>query len=416
MTSYFFLLSTLVTQERLSWIEGAVRSYFHKEAAGRPGDAGPGDAAGCAIFLTDDALYSLSDAESLQTWSAILSLARVRIICDREALDLRGISPALLRERFPHQVIDYNNPGRDDSPSFWTDIVCHLQETIRPVPPQIGWLETTTPYMFHSAANGIRCLSSALDVRCGVSLYAYLDGCHICHSGQNPDENEKNTGAALEELGVRAAKDYLPCTIIASRHCAGARGYNTWDDGQGTLVSSFTLRPAHVRDLDVMIDHIRNVPVLLSGNAGFVHNSLRGQNEPGDLMKNPDHVPPVIILVTHSPYSTEYAKGGIAFAAACAHQGIRTNVVFLEDGVFALAGEHRIPEGSEMFTIPDLLALLAHNKHLHFSALAPSFQRRGVLKNPALAGVTDIGFVELANLLFTLPDNAGCSHKRIIFF
>ena len=53
---------------------------------------------------------------------------------------------------------------------------------------------------------------------------------------------------------------------------------------------------------------------------------------PGSVHDAP-HPPAVIVLITHSPYSTGHAYGGIALAVACAHQGIRTQVIFLEDGI-----------------------------------------------------------------------------------
>ena len=49
------------------------------------------------FLVTGDALYSLEDPESQQVWSVILSLTAVRVICDRQDLDLRGISVERLK-------------------------------------------------------------------------------------------------------------------------------------------------------------------------------------------------------------------------------------------------------------------------------------------------------------------------------
>jgi tRNA 2-thiouridine synthesizing protein C len=410
MTANVLLFSTVLTQERLSWIDQALKHHCQKKRSEPSGTPGSGTQVSVTIFLTGDALYSLNEAESLSIWSSVLSLPQVRLICDRDALAIRGISPGPLKERFPEQVADLPGEGRKGSPSFWAAVLSAARDRFPRASLQIGWLQISSPYMFPSAGYGIHCLSAALDLDCGVNLYAYLDGCHACHTSQSPDDAE-NIGNALERLAERAAGKNLPCTVMISRYSAGARGYQSWDDGLGTIGSSFIVRPAHIKDMDVMIRHIRNLSFLLSENAGCMHSTLSWQPA-----HDSPHAPPVIILITHNPYSTEHAYGGIALAVACAHQGIRTRVIFLENGIYALTGEHRAPHGSKTSTLPELITCLSGNDNLQFSALTPSFHMRGVLKNGTLDQVKEIGFDELGSVLFAPPDDTGTSCQRILFF
>lgn len=241
-------------------------------------------------------------------------------------------------------------------------------------------------------------------------MCACLDGCHIGHTSQNPRDTE-NIGAAVEKLGKLAAEKSLPCTLLSDKDSASARGYVSWDDGLGTFGSLCMIKPVHTRNSDVIVRHIGTIPVLLSENAGSIQCSSSG------LTDNSPQSISVVILITHSPYTTEHTYGGIALAAACAHQGIPTRVVFLEEGILALTGEHRVPAGSEMYSIPELITHLSRNENLRFSALNTTFYMRGISKHGTLAYIKDIDFSGLSSILFNCPDASGtCSRQHILFF
>ena len=74
-------------------------------------------------------------------------------------------------------------------------------------------------------------------------LYAYLDGIHVTHINQNPDEF-KGVGAGLQEIDGFARKNNRPFLMLACGRSAAARGYNTCDDGKGTIVSLVLLNHA----------------------------------------------------------------------------------------------------------------------------------------------------------------------------
>ncbi|HVP97315.1 DsrE family protein [Methanoregula sp.] len=338
----------------------------------------------------------------------------MKIICDRDALEHRGISLEPLPERFMDQISTLPGDDQKGSPSFWTALISAARDRCRQHPPQIGWLQISSPYMFPSSEYGIRCLTTALNLGCGVSLYACLDGCHIFHTGQNP-ENRENLGEATERLAKQAAEKNIPCTVTSSRYSASARGYQSWDDGMGTIGSSFAIKSSHIRDVGVLIRQSRDVHLLLSENAGIIYNASHDEVKdpyPGSPLL---HDPAVVILITHSPYSTEYAYGAISLAVACAHEGIPAHVIFLEEGIFVLTGEHRAPGESGAITLPELISRLSGSENLQFFVLASSLHKRGMVKNGTLAAVTEIGFDELGALLFA-PSDTGESSRRILFF
>ncbi len=244
----------------------------------------------------------------------------------------------------------------------------------------IGWFQIESPYMHRSAWHGLKFLFSALESRFSVELYAYLDGIHMGHTGQSPIESE-NIGQGLEDLYDLAGKRGLTCQILACNRCATARGYSTWDDGKGVVVSTCAIKPFRIRDLNAMVDRFEHSHIILSDNTGSIQFPGKGSASTYDRSEQNSNSPPVTILITKSPYSTEHAYGAIAFAVACAHQGILTRVVFLEDGIYALKGDPKVCPDSVGFNIQDFINAAAGNENLHLFALSPSFQKRGVTKN-----------------------------------
>jgi tRNA 2-thiouridine synthesizing protein C len=415
MTAHILFLSAALSTERLSVIE----EMFKARQGARPDPAAvpaPGAPDTCRIFLTGDAVYSLGEGELQQTWRSILSFSGVRVICDPEALGIRGYSAESLRGLYPPQTGAKIDCCENGAARFWESLAASGVPPVTEVPPRVGWLEISSPYMNASPGYGIRTLSAALDAGCATSLYAFLDGCHISHTGQRPEECA-NIGEALADLARRAGKKNLPFTIMVNRNCAAARGYATWDDGQGTVVSLFAVKNAHIRDLESMVQHIGRCSVLLGENAGSVSFSSApsrgaGSGEPGELP-----VVPLLLFVTHPPYGTEHMYGALTLAAACAHQGIPVRVVFCEDGVYALAGEQRPLPGSDAYLATDLIGLLSLDKNIRFYALTPSIQKRGFTKNAKAGSVTEIGYAELAGLAFTPPVPGKCGDRqRILMF
>ncbi|MGD0079665.1 MAG: DsrE family protein [Methanoregula sp.] len=415
MTTHFFLLSTAVSTERLSWIEECLKFFFVQLYPETLVHRGKTESPVFTFFVTGDALYSLEDPDAQEVWSVILSLTSVKILCDRRELELRGISIEHLRMKYPDHLIDQNGLGDRGQPSFWKDVADLIRKNRPPLPDSVGWLQSESPYMHRSAWYGVRCLSAALEAGMSVELYAYLDGIHIGHIGQNPTESE-NIGRTIEELHEHAFRQGLQSTILGCNRCATARGYSTWDDGQGVIISTCTIRPFRIRDMNAMIDRLGQNHIVIADNAGSIQLPKKGPAISFDRAEKSGTAPPVTILVTKSPYSTEHTFGAVSFAVACAHQGILTRVIFMEDGVYALAGTHKTAPDSVPFNLQDVINAVAGSENLHFFALIPSFQKRGVTKSKTLNAVLDIGFPGLGKIFFYPPANVRVDHQRILFF
>ncbi|MDD5143874.1 DsrE family protein [Methanoregula sp.] len=415
MTTHFFLLSGHVSLERLSWLEECLKFFFvqlypetlmHRAPAGSPG---------VVLLLTGDALYSLEDTETRQAWEVILSLASVRLVCDRQELELRGITVQRLKMKYPDQVIDNNSLSADNRPSFWNDVIGLVRQNRPPLPDAVGWLQNESPYMHLSAWYGVNCLSAGLAARLSPELYANLDGIHIAHNGQKPTEAE-NIGTGLMEIHDRAVRQGLPSTFLACNRCATARGYSTWDDGNGSVISTCTIKPFHIRDMNAIIDRFERSHIILSANSGSIQFPKKGAAVSFDRAEKSSTAPPVTVLVTSNPYSTEHAFGALSFAVACAHQGILTRVVFIEDGVHTVAGGHRVPPDSVPFNIQEVINTVAGSENLHFFVLVPSLQKRGLAKIKDLNAVLDIGYPGFGKILFYPPGNVQAEHQRVLVF
>lgn len=413
MTTHFFLLSSPLSAERLTWIDECLKFFFVQLYPEMLVHRGKAESPVFSFFVTGDALDSLEEPVTLQVWELILSLGTIRVTCDRQELDLRGISLERIRMKFPDMVIDQNGLAANGHPSFWKDMATTVRER-SPLPEGAGWLQTTSPYMHRSAWNGVEFLAATLATNTPVELYAYLDGIHMGHAGQHPTEAE-NIGRGLEEVATRAERLGLSCQMLACNRCATARGYSTWDDGNGVVISTCVIKPFRIRDLNVMVDRFLHNHVILAENSASIQFPKRGAAT-FDRAEKSSTAPPVTILVTGRPYSTEQSLGAISFAAACAHQGILTRVVFLEDGVYALTGSHRTPEDMALFNIQELINAVAGSENLHFFVLMPSLQKRGIVKGRNLNAVLDIGFPGLGKILFYPPANVQAEHQRVLVF
>jgi tRNA 2-thiouridine synthesizing protein C len=415
MTSHFFLFGGPLSVERLSWIEESLKFFFvklnpenllhHTKA--------PRDAV-FLFLLTGDALYSLQNPQTLPVWEIILSMPSVKIICDLKELELRGISIGRLKMKNPEQVIDQNSLALNGQPSFWKDVMKYARQHEQPVPSTVGYLQMESPYMNQSSHAALQFLTAGVEAHASVDLYMYLDGIHLGHIGQNPSECT-NIGSGLEDLHDRAQKKGLACQMLACGRCAAARGYSTWDDGQGVVISTCTVKPVKIRNIKEIIDQFGRNHIILAKDSGSIQFKKEGGVSSFPLQEK-GRAPPATIFITRMPYGTEEAFGAISFAVACAYEGIMTRVVFIEDGVYALMGEHKLEKGTHFFNLQEVVDAVAGSENLQFFAFQPSLNRRGIIKNKKLNAVLDIGIPELGQVLFYLPNGVSANHQRIIFF
>jgi tRNA 2-thiouridine synthesizing protein C len=414
MTSHFFLLTGPLGQERLSWIEETLKFFFVKMNPENLLQHGKAREGIFTFLISGDALYSLQDPETLAIWEIILSLPSIRIICDRREMNLRGISVERLKMKSPDQVIDHNSLSINGQTSFWKDVAKIARQHEQPVPSTIGFFQLHSPYMHRSSLYALECLAAATDVQASVELYLYLDGIHMGHLGQNPSEFE-NIGNGLDGLYEKCSKRGLSCLMLACGRCAAARGYSTWDDGQGVVISTCTIKPFKIRNLHEIIDRFERNHIILAENMASIE--LKKESPAGSFsLQEKGRAPPVTILITRFPYGTELAFGALSFAVACAYEGIPTRVIFIEDGVYALSGSHHLEQNTQFFNLQEVIDAVAGSENLQLFAFQPSLHRRGVTKNRKLNAVLDIGVTELGQLLFTPPTGVQAIHRRVIFF
>jgi len=412
MTSNMFLFSDPLTAERLSWIAESMKHFFvnlHPDALRHPSrEKNPL----FNFFITGDALYSLHEEETLRIWDIILSLPSVCLICDPKELYLRGLSVSSLTMKFPEQVFDKKETNQPDPRFFWKDII-RVCGRIDPYTKTLGYLQISSPYMNRSSQNSLACLLEAVKEEMSPELYAYLDGVHVTHINQNP-AGFKNIGAGFQEIGEISRNNNHPFLMLACGRSAAARGYSTLDDGKGMVVSTCTIEPCKIRNLNNIIDRFRHSHCILGESAGVIDISdvpATGRR----LWEKKESTPPsLVLMITHTPYGTEHTFGGLSFAVACAHHGIATRVIFIEDGIYSLTGTQKAEPDDIFFTIQELVDAAGGNEHLELYAYLPSFHKRGVQKNKKMNAVLDIGPGELTSLLFSPPHGVMANHQRIL--
>jgi tRNA 2-thiouridine synthesizing protein C len=224
-----------------------------------------------------------------------------------------------------------------------------------------------------------------------------------------------NIGQGLEELDGIARKRGLPFQVLACERSAAARGYSTWDDGKGVSVSTCAIGPMKIRSLGALAGRFTHPQIILGESGGLVSPGKVERPAPDAWLGDGAEGPPVLVLVTRGPYGTGHTSGALTLAIACAHQGIRTRVVFLEDGVYALSGSHAAEPDDLAFNIQDIIDA-ADGPGLQLYAFLPSLQARFLEKNPRFRAVYDIGMKEFEEILLSTPRGAGANHQRILFF
>jgi tRNA 2-thiouridine synthesizing protein C len=414
MTAHFFLLRDTLTVERLGWIDEILKFYFLKLNPQSFRHTPQEREAAFIFFLTGDALYSLQNPETAGLWESLFSLPSIKIVCDQEELALRGITVERLKMKNPDLVITNNSLALNGRPSFWKDVMKYARQHEQPIPSTIGYLHIVSPYMHQSPGALLRCLGAALESHASWDLYCYLDGIHAGHQGQAPLDAE-NIGEGLEDLEEKAGKRGLHGQIMASVHCAAARGYCTHEEGREGLVPACTIRPVRIRTVNEITAQFRSNHIILAENCASI--AMKKETiRPGLSFDEKWRVPPVNILVTRHPYGSEYTSGALAFAIACAAKEIQTRVIFIEDGVYALSGTHSCNNRPHCINLQEDIDAASGNKDLQFFAYTPSLQARNMSKNPKLTGVIPVGVSDLGNLLFFPPTGIVANHQRVLFF
>jgi tRNA 2-thiouridine synthesizing protein C len=250
----------------------------------------------------------------------------------------------------------------------------------------------------------------------GISteFYAYLDGIHVVHQNQCPTESE-NIAGFLELAHNTARRDGLNPLFLACSRSAKERGYSTFHGENGKIISGCTIPALKIRDLHEMVERFSHSLPILSHSSFFIR-FIRYRRFPDLAMTGEDNTPPVLLFVTSYPYGTEMTFGALSFALACAHRNILTRVVFIEDGVYAVAGNHEVPEHEKSFNLQRLIKATSHMPNLEYYVYTPSLQQRGLFSGTFPDGICSISHVELARLIFSLPAGSSSDFQRGFIF
>lgn len=407
-----FFTADSLTVERLSWLGEIMKYYctwiYPESLHHHPRTPIPP----FTFFFSGEACYSLIDRQNLQFWELLYRLPPFRCVFDLRELRLRGIAIEPFRMRSPDQIIpagvETGNPGDP----FW-DLL--LQETCETTGQQsIGFLQVHSPYMHRSAALGPRLLLAAVHRGVSPEFYGFLDGVHAVHRDQRPAGME-NVGESLNEVNTLALKMGLSPRIIACSRSATSRGYSTFVQEEGSILSSCTIPRVRIRDIGDVADRFcQGHPVL--SHASFSIRIMKQRRFPE--VKAPEHQdpPPLVLFVSHSPYGTEMAIGAITLALACAKRGITTRVVFIEDGVYCLAGHHAPDEDNPVFNVQSVIEATSSGENLEYYSYIPSFKKRGLTGAMAPRCVVAVEPAGLAQVLFHPPGGVDADRQRSLIF
>jgi tRNA 2-thiouridine synthesizing protein C len=412
MKENIFFTTDQINPERLSWLVEIVKFYttklhpdslhHHPQTSTLPFD----------FFLSGDACYSLIDHQCLPYWEILFSMPPFRCICDADELNMRGISLNPLILKHPGSVFIPGSHGMDAGVSFWDRLIGILM-TNR-ISGSAGFLHLQSPYMHRSPVYTINFLSSAIKKGLSPELYGYLDGVHIAHSNQQPSQYE-DIGGSLQIIHKNASEMGLKPFFAAEDSCATDRGYSLLRNEKGKIVSSCTISSVKILDLDKIISRFQKDQPIIS-HCSLLVKTDRAKPFPTIKKNETSDPPPLVVLISKSPYGTEMAYGALSFAVMSAYHGIHTRVVFIEEGIYAVTGQHSVEESEPGFNIQDLLGRVSDLDNLELFAYNPSFHLRGISVHKALKGILTISGPEFTNILLKQPAGSKADNQRIILF
>ena len=410
MIGNVFQTADILSPERLNWIANILKYYCTKLYPESLHHVPKIQTPPFYFFLTGDALYSLTDRRCFHHWEILLSLPPVSCICSQRELKLRGLSIEPLRMKYPDQMITVPSTKGDSADPYWDEFL----EISADASKSIGVLHLNSPYMSQNSQFMVDLLKAAANRKISPELYAYLDGIHVTHRDQRPTDFN-NIGNSLEMLCAKARHIGMDPLIFGCSRCATARGYSTYRNQKGGIVSACTIPPVKIRNLDQFISRFRKDHLIVSSSS-FSVNIVKERRYPRIKPQNLSEPPTLVILATRSPYGTENTFGAISFAIACAHHDIPTSVIFIEDGIYTIAGRHSSDEMEKGFNMQEIVEATADMNNLEYYSYIPSFQQRGLVSTHAMKHVQPLDAQELALVLFHAPATAEARFQRVIFF
>ncbi len=354
--SSFFFFCEEIQSERLEWLRVCL-TVPDRPLPGSPDD---NDVVHCTLYVTGDALFSLIAPSSRQVWDAIAGSAGLEIIADGDELELHGIT-RIVTSALPGVRIA---GGNADGESFWHRVTSRLAVD-RDGMRTAGFLLCHGPYMSRIPVFALRFLECALSRGVSPEIYAYLDGVHAIHTGQRPSEF-LNIGTEISRLADKAVTSGKDPWFSACSRCSAARGYYLQNPSTGICESSSCISAMIIRNLKEILGRFPSPHPILSHMCGEIAGTSTGE------------APGLVVFITKTPYYAEWTFGGVSLAVAAAMGGIRTTVVFIEQGIYSLIGTHEVSQGDRIFNVQEMIIATGDVPGLDYVVYTPSLDERNV--------------------------------------
>lgn len=393
---YFLFLSGEMTPERARWISCAIRSPAH-QGIGSPFPE-------FVIYLTGDSLISLADTRTAEYWNSILRDSRIIVHADGEELRLHGLI-GIIRKKYPGILIHCDENCGEKS-TFWDILVRDLTGE-HPEGGKAGVLLCQGPYMSRTPVFMLRFLKSAVEQGIQPELYAYLDGVHAAHLQQHPSEFE-NIGDGISALSMISGDIGAHGWFGACSRCATARGYFVKDSDTGACRPSSCIPAIQVKPLREILERFNGAHPILALSCG-------GSFPPWKCADDAP-LPLLTILITCSPYMSEWAFGGLSMAVATAMSGMETRVLFIDQGVYALYGDHTVIPEDRVFNVQEMIMATMDLPFLHYAVYSPSLSERGLHVAPVFKEMPAVSEKDLGNFLYGQTGGNTFPGSRLIFF
>jgi len=325
---------------------------------------------------------------------------------------MRGISIEPFSRRIPDQIVSAGS-GNAGTGSSFAEIL--LKATRQETQDRcLGFLQFESPYLNTSSSAIIDLFQATVGKKISPELYGFLDGVYIMHNGQRPTMTV-NAGDMLMKVNEAAQQKGLSPLFLVCSRSAASRGFATFTGHKGKIISSCTLPAAKIWDISQIAGRLCKRHPVLSHSAFAIHLP-RSPKVPEIRSPGGSDHPPLVVLVTHSPYGNEMAFGALTFALACSHLGIFTRVVFMEDGIYSLSGRHKLGDTDPVLNIQSVITATSGTCNLDYYGYVPSFRERGISGSSAWKGVQMIDPAMLAQIFFKAPGGVFADYQRVLIF
>lgn len=369
---FFGIFMDKLSDERIEWLKKLIPKKSIKDLF---------------LFFTGSALYSNTDVVLNSFNINIENSNEAKIYFDTKELNIFGLHN--LGFQYEKQV--------DIFKVLLNNLKRYQNEN------KIGFFQFEGPYMSRKSIYGLNLLKKALKYDLEPELYLYLDGLHMVHKHQKPSEFE-NILNSIEMMAKKIDKKYENHVFLGCSRCATARGYVDEVDSKGNFLSSSSSEAVKITNLKNIVERFtKNLPIFSANSINIVPND----NKLVSYSK-----PVLTTFITRDPYTTEYPFGGLSFALACANQGIETNVVFIEDGVYCLVNDQKVTAEDKVFNINEVIEATNNDQNINYYIYGPSVQLRK-LDNSSLMNLDTINGSELHEKINKI--NNYPLHRMIIF-